>query len=330
MISLPVSAAPGSLPQDGERLTYSSALQDALHSAKAYALADKADATRAAYRSDFLDFTQWCQTVERPALPADPSTVAAYLAHLAERRLRPSTIGRRLAAIRHAHKLSGHESPTTAQAVQSVHQGIRRRHGTRPKQKAPATAKTVASMIRKTPADTLAGKRDRALLLLGFSGALRRSELVALDVEHIEAAADGIILTIVRSKTDQDGRGQTVAIPNGKRLKPAAALQEWLSAASLTSGPIFRQIGKGGCLVGGRLSGQAVAVIVKKYALAAGLNPDLFSGHSLRAGLVTEALAQGADVLAVADQGRWRKLETVREYDRRGKSFQNHVGRKFL
>jgi integrase len=153
---------------------------------------------------------------------------------------------------------------------------------------------------------------------------------VALDVEDIEMAAEGVIITLRRSKTDQEARGATVSVLNGKHLKPVGALGDYLSAANITTGPVFRQIGKGGARLGGRLTGQAVALIVKKYAAAAGLDPDLFSGHSLRAGLVTTALASGADVLAVADHGRWAKLETVRIYDRRAKSFQNHVGRKFL
>jgi site-specific recombinase XerD len=329
MSSLPVPRAGADL-QDNERLTARNALTDALNSARDYALADKADATRHAYRADFADFAAWCETVERSPLPAEASTVAGYLATLAERRLKSSTIRRRLAAIRHAHKLKGHEAPTAHASVQAVHQGIRRRLGARVTQKAPATAKAIAAMIRKAPVDTLAGKRDRALLLIGFSGALRRSELVALNVEDIETAAAGILLHIRRSKTDQDGRGETVAIPRGRRLMPVDALTEWLAAANLSSGPLFIRVGKGDRLTGERLTPQSVALIVKKYAKAARLDASEFSGHSLRAGLVTEALSHGADVFAVADQGRWRKLETVREYDRRAKAFSSNVGRAFL
>jgi site-specific recombinase XerD len=329
MTLLPVPRAGADL-QDNERLTARNALHDALSSARDYALADKADATRAAYFSDFSDFSRWCETVERSPLPAEAPTVAAYLATLAERRLKPSTIRRRLAAIRHAHKLKGFDAPTAHASVQAVHQGIRRRLGARVTQKAPATAKAIASMIRKAPVDTLAGKRDRALLLLGFSAALRRSELVALNVEDIETAAAGILLHIRRSKTDQDGRGETVAIPRGKRLMPVDALTEWLAAANLSSGPLFVRIGKGDRITGERLTAQSVALIVKKYAKLAKLDAAEFSGHSLRAGLVTEALSHGADVFAVADQGRWRKLETVREYDRRAKAFSSNVGKRFL
>lgn len=326
---LPATIEAGGL-QDSERLTQANALHDALNSARAFALDEKAGSTRAAYRSDFACFASWCEAVGQGSLPASPASVAGYLAALAERRLKPSTIGRRLAAIKYAHSISGHPDPTSDRNVRAVHRGVRRRLGTRPDQKHPATAKAIAAMIRKIPSDTLAGRRDRALLLLGFAGALRRSELVALNVEDIETAAGGILLHIKRSKTDQEARGETVPVLTGKRLMPVDALNAWLSAANLSTGALFQRIGKGGKLTGERLTGQSVALIVKKYARAAKLDAAQFSGHSLRAGLVTEALAHGADVFAVADQGRWRKLETVREYDRRAKAFQNNVGRGFL
>lgn len=329
MTLLPVPVAPAEL-QDSDRLTAANALHDAIDAARGYALADKADATQAAYRADFADFSSWCASVDRAALPADPATVAAYLAVLAERKLRPSTIGRRLAALKYAHTLSGHPDPTSHKNVRAVHRGIRRRLGTRANQKAPATASAIAKMLKRVPADTFAGKRDRALILLGFGAALRRSELVALNVEDIETAAEGVIVTIRKSKVDQEGRGATVAVPNGRKLMPVAALRDYVSAANLSAGPLFVRIGKGDRVTGERLTPQSVALIVKKYARAAKLDADSFSGHSLRAGLVTEALASGADVFAVADQGRWRKLETVREYDRRAKAFTNNVGRAFL
>jgi site-specific recombinase XerD len=329
MASLPVPRAGAGL-QDGERLTAANALHDALASARDYALADKADATRHAYRSDYQDFASWAASVDRCPCPAEASTVAGYLAVLAERRLKASTIRRRLAAIRHAHRLKGVEPPTSHPSVQAVHQGIRRRLGARVNQKSPATAKAIAAMVRRAPVDTLAGLRDRALLLVGFSAALRRSELVALDVEDIETAAEGVIVTIKRSKVDQEGRGTTVAVPNGRKLMPVAALRDYVSAANLSSGPLFRRIGRGDRVTGDRLTPQSVALIVKKYAKLARLDPDSMSGHSLRSGLVTEALSHGADVFAVADQGRWRKLETVREYDRRARAFKDNVGRSFL
>lgn len=324
-----VPAAPAEV-QDNGRITAGRALHDALAAAYDYALAEKSDATRTAYAGDFADFSTWCGTVEQSPLPADPATVAGYLAELARRGLKASTIRRRLAAIRYAHRLKGLVLPTSDPRVQAVHQGIRRRHGTRSNQKAPATAKVIAAMLKRTPADTLAGRRDRALLLLGFAGAFRRSELVGLDVADLTYLPEGLMVRIGKSKTDQEGRGHDVPIPHGSKLRPVEALDAWRRAAGIEDGPLFRRIGKGDRLSAERLTPQSVALIVKRWAEAAKLDPDQFAGHSLRAGFVTSALESGADVFAAADQGRWRKLETVREYDRRAKAFKNHAGRGFL
>ncbi|WP_298967726.1 site-specific integrase [uncultured Methylobacterium sp.] len=327
--TLPVPVAPAEI-QDNDRVTAGRALDDALAAARAFALAEKADATRLAYRRDFDHFAGWCRTVDRAPLPAEPATVAAYLADLARTGLKASTIRRRLAAIRHAHKLSGLEPPTGAEPVRAVHRGIRRQLGTRVEQKAPATAAAIAAMLKRIDATTLTGKRDRALILLGFAGALRRSELVGLDVEDLTPAREGLLVQIRRSKTDQEGAGHEVPVPHGTKLKPVEAVRLWLAAAEITAGPVFVRIRRGGHATVDRLTPQSVALIVKARAKAARLDPDLFAGHSLRAGFVTSALESGADVFAAADQGRWRKLETVREYDRRAKAFKNHAGKGFL
>jgi site-specific recombinase XerD len=175
-----------------------------------------------------------------------------------------------------------------------------------------------------------AGQRDRALILLGFAAALRRSELVALDVADLERAPDGIVLHIRRSKTDQDGAGQEIAVPRGSKLKPCEALDAWLAAARITSGPVFRPVNKGGAVSAERLTDRSVAEIVKRYAEAAGLDATLFSGHSLRAGFVTSALAAGADVLKVMHVTRHTQVTTLQKYDRRARAFDDHAGRKFL
>jgi integrase len=184
-------------------------------------------------------------------------------------------------------------------------------------------------MLKRLP-DSLTGRRDRALLLIGFAGAFRRSELVGLTVEDVDRRPEGLMIRLGATKTDQEGRGAHVPIPNGSRLRPVEALDAWLEAAGIATGPLFRAIGKGGRLSVQPLTPQSVALIVKRAAKAAKLDPKIFAGHSLRAGFVTSALETGADVLAAADQGRWRKLETVREYDRRAKAFKNHAGKGFL
>lgn len=328
METLPVPVAPAEL-QDNDRLTAARALGDALDAARDFALASKSDATRRAYAADWRDFSGWCVDMCQQSLPAQPAILAAYLAHLAERKLAASTIRRRLAAIQYAHKAKGLTPPTADVNVQAVHAGIRRRLGTSQTQKAPATAKAIAAMLKRIP-DTLTGKRDRALILIGFAGAFRRSELVGITVEDIARQPEGILVRLGKTKTDQEGRGAVVPVPQGTRLRPVESLDGWLAASGITSGPIFRQVRKGGSVSLEPLTPQSVALIVKKLARVAKLDPALFAGHSLRAGFVTSALETGADVFAAADQGRWRKLETVREYDRRAKAFKNHAGKGFL
>lgn len=305
-------------------------LRAAFAAAHDFALAEKSEGTRRAYLSDLAGFARWCEGVGLRPLPAEAATIAGYLAHLATQGLKASTIKRKIAAIRYGHRLRGLDCQAGAELVRSVHKGIRNRIGTRPDQKAPATAETVAKMVRRIPASTLAGKRDRALILLGFGAALRRSELVGLDVEDLAQQREGVLVTVRRSKTDQEGRGHEVAVPRGSRLRVPVALEDWTASAGLTAGPLFRRIRKGDRLTDERLTGHAVAEIVKRWALAAKLDPADFAGHSLRAGFVTSALEAGADVFAAADQGRWRKLETVREYDRRAKAFRNNAGKGFL
>ena len=178
-----------------------------LEEAAGYARAEKAAATRRAYRSDFALFRSWCETKRVPALPAAPETVAAFLAAEANRGTKASTIGRRLAAIRYAHKLAGHEPPTNSEAVKATLRGIRRTAGSAPARKAPATADKILAMVEKAGTD-LKGLRDRALLLLGFAGAFRRSELVALDVADLQFCDGGLRVIIRKSKTDQEGLGR--------------------------------------------------------------------------------------------------------------------------
>lgn len=304
-------------------------LAEAVFSADAYARAGKSDATRRAYESDLRHFSAWCAKVGSGFVPSTAETVAAYLAALADDGKAVSTIMRRLAAIAFAHRRLRHPDPTQVERVRQVLAGIRRTLGTAPKQKAPATSKFVKAMLKGTP-DTMIGKRDRALLLIGFAGALRRSELVALDLADIERQPEGILVHIRRSKTDQEGAGQTVAIPRGSKLKPVEALDEWLEAAAITTGPIFRPVNRGGRALPDRLTDQSVALVIKARAEAAKLDPKIFSGHSLRAGFVTSAFEAGADTLRVMSQTRHQSVETLKKYDRRAKAFVDHAGKGFL
>ena len=294
-----------------------------------FAAAEKAPATRRAYRSDFAGFVAWCSVQGAAPLPADPATVARFLAAAAIAGSKPATLTRRMAAIRYAHRLAGHPTPTDAEPVRAVMRGIRREKGTAPDQKAAATADRLRDMLATIP-DTLTGRRDRALLALGMAGAFRRSELVALEVRDLIRMPEGLQVTIRQSKTDQEGRGHVIAILRGSRLRPVRAVQDWLDAAGITEGPVFRSVDRHGRVSAAALSPQSVALVVKRCAEAAGLDPDEFAGHSLRRGFLTSAAEAGADVLRMMEVSRHRRVETVREYVRRANLFRGHAGADFL
>jgi site-specific recombinase XerC len=299
-----------------------------IEKAAALARQEKAKATQRAYGSDFEIFRAWCAGRGVSALPASGASVAAFLACEVERGIRPSTVGRRVAAIRYAHKLAGHTVPTDDERVKATVRGIRRTLGTAKAKKAPATAERIISMALGT-GDGLKGLRDRALLLLGFAGAFRRSELVALDGEDIEQCETGIKIAIRHSKTDQEGQGATIGIVRGSIACPVAALQAWRDAAGITTGPLFRSIQKGG-KVGARLTDQSVANIVKTHAERVGLDPVLFAGHSLLAGFLTSAAKSGASIFKMMDVSRHRSVDTLRGYVRDAEIFKDHAGTGLL
>lgn len=300
-----------------------------LAAAVAYAQADKAEATRRAYAGDYAAFGVWCSDRGVAALPATAETVAAFLASEAGRGVKTSTIGRRVAAILYAHKLAGHESPTNSEAVKATMRGIRRSIGTAPTRKAPATADKVRAMVANMPSG-LIGMRDRALLLLGFAGAFRRSELVALNIADIQECEAGLRVFIGKSKTDQESRGVTIAIVPGAVACPVKAMKAWIEAAAITDGPVFRSIAKGERISTARLSGKSVADIVKRHASRLGLDPAAFGGHSLRAGFLTSAAAKGASVFKMMDISRHKSVDTLRGYVRDAELFHDHAGTGLL
>jgi site-specific recombinase XerD len=293
------------------------------------AKAEKAPSTRKAYGTDFRLFKAWCEAKGVSALPASPETVAAFLASETGNAAKPSTLGRRVAAIRHAHKLAHVDTPTDSEAVKATLRGIRRTVGAAKVRKAPAVAVKVRAMVTLAP-EGLAGLRDRALLLLGFAGAFRRSELVALDVADIAETETGLLVAILRSKTDQEGEGVTIAIARGDIACPAKALREWLDAAGIETGPIFRPINKAGTVAAERLTDRSVANIVKAYAGRAGFDASLFSGHSLRSGFLTSAAAKGASIFKMMDVSRHKSVDTLRGYVRDAELFKDHAGAGLL
>nr|WP_253374294.1 MULTISPECIES: site-specific integrase [Methylorubrum] len=323
--------APEVFPRSGENLP-----AEAAAIVRAYQRASKADATVKAYKSDAAVFQAWCARYGFRSLPASAEAVAAFLVAEAEAGRSAATIGRRRAAIRYAHKLAGLPDPTDDEGVRTAAQGIRRRVGVAPKRKAAATAEIVAAMLMRIP-DTLTGKRDRALLALGFAGAFRRSELVALDVADLTEHADGLRVRVRRSKTDQEGQGVEKAIPHGRFIRPVALVREWLDAAGISEGPVFRPVSRSGRVravanlaTPPRLTTQAVADVIKRHLEAAGLDPTLFGAHSLRAGFITTAAERGADLARIMDVSGHRDPRTVVGYIRRANAFKDHAGGGFL
>lgn len=304
-------------------------LVDPMGSVRAYIAAEKSDNTRRAYAADWADFSAWCGKVGEDPLPAQPATVARYIAQLADGGRKTATIQRRLASIRAVHKAAGHEPPTNAEGVKATMRGIRRQLRSRPARKAPTTAEVLHTLLNFLP-ETLPGLRDRAILLIGFAAALRRSEISALHVHHIERRSRGIVLHIEASKTDQEGKGEQIPVPNGRELKPVAALDAWCEAAGIKSGPVFREVDRHGKVGLTPLSDRSIARIVQRAAAAAGLDPKIFGGHSMRAGFITSALDRGEDLFKIMGISRHVKVDTVKVYDRRESGFDDHAGGEFL
>jgi site-specific recombinase XerD len=296
--------------------------------AREYLHQAKAANTRRAYRSDWADFVAWCAKYRRQPLPAHPDTVAYYLADRSER-LKVSTLQRRLATIAEAHRAAGHESPNRHARVRLVWQGIRREKGIAQDHKKPALTKHIRMMVAHLP-DTLLGARDRALLLLGFAGAMRRSELVGLDISDIAQADEGLVVTIRKSKTDQVRQGRKVGIPFGSSPEtcPVRAIHAWLEASRIEDGSLFRPVNRHGQVRNARLSDWAVAEVVKRSLKAAGKSARGYSGHSLRAGLVTQAAMGGASERSIQDQSGHRSLIVMRRYIRDGSLFRENAAAK--
>lgn len=290
-----------------------------------YVAAAKADATLAAYRSDFADFSGWCSEHDLAAMPADARTVALYLASLADV-AKVSTITRRLAAIAYAHRSNGAASPTEHPAVMATMAGIRRRHGAPARQAAPISVAMLARMVEALP-PTVAGRRDAALLLLGFAAALRRSDLVSLDYGDLAWGHDGLTVTLRRSKTDQTGEGRQIGVPYGSRPStcPVRTTEAWCQAGRISEGPLFRSVDRHGRVGTARLTPRAVNGIVAKAVASIGVDPSGYSAHSLRAGLATEAARAGVSERSIMAQTGHRSLAVARGYIRDGELFRDNA-----
>ncbi|MEU1981362.1 site-specific integrase [Nocardia sp. NPDC019395] len=336
-----------------------------------YLTASQSPNTLRAYRTDWIAWAAWCAGEHRQALPADPLDVAVYLAAAADARTAdgrhaysPATLERKSAAIAAVHAANGLPAPTRSDVVRLTLRGIRRTRRTRPERKRPILLHTLGELLTGLPAPGWPGeparRRDTLLLLLGFAGALRRSELAGLRITDIQFGTDHstgeplLLVQLPTTKTDPTGiTEQHVALPRGKQAHtcPVCACAEWLRLlAAHTENPrnirawideiprgdthihrchgylpdprldpdqpLFPAINRHGGLGDTALSGRAVAEIVKRYAARAGLDPALFSGHSLRAGFATQAALGGAADREIMRQGRWSNPRTVHRYIR--------------
>jgi site-specific recombinase XerD len=293
-----------------------------------YIRASKAESTVRGYHADWKHFCAWCEASKVCPLPATPEAVASYIADCAAR-LKVGTIQRKLNAIAEAHKTIGIESPTHSGMARNTMKGVRRTVGVAPVQKSAALTDDVRAMLDATDAGMI-GIRDRAIILLGFAGAFRRSELVGLNAEDCTFSKDGLTITLRRSKTDQEGTGRKIGIPYGSNPEtcPVRVLQAWTEQASITSGPLFRSVSRHGQVQPGRLSGVDVARIVKKLAERAGLDATKYAGHSLRAGHATSAAIAGASERSIMNQTGHRSVQMVRRYIRDGSLFRENSAGK--
>ena len=301
----------------------------AVEAAAGYARDAISPATQAAYRRDWIAFATWCEEreVDPGMLPVDPVVVAAYLASLAKTH-GGSALRGRVAAIGYHHRRRGFAFLTSHPVIRETLSGIGRAHG-KPVRPAAALTSVEVKRLIATCAEDLRGSRDRALLLVGFAGAFRRSELVGIDVLDLRFDTNGAVIHLPRSKGDQEGKGVDVTLPRMRNATtgaasdtcPVRALESWLRKAKIRRGPVFRAITAHGHLEAG-LTARGVHVILRHRATLAKLTvheSERLSPHGLRAGLITEAYLAGAPDEQVAAHTRHGDLGTMRGYRRRAR-----------
>lgn len=289
--------------------------------AREYANAARSAATRRGYDSDWKSFTTYCARHGLAPLPATPQTVVLYVTDLAER-AKLATVKRHVVTIAQTHKERGFENPVTHEIVRRVVLGISRTLGGAQRKKSAVTLDDLRAMLLEIRGDGLKAKRDRALLLLGFGAALRRSELAALDVDDLTFCTEGLRLRIRRSKTDQGGHGAEIAVPfvANSSLCAVGALREWLDASAISAGPIFRSFSLQRELTNRAIDGRAVAELVQMLARRARLEGD-FGAHSLRAGFATSAARAKVSLDSIARTTRHKSIATLMGYIRPAQAF---------
>ena len=290
----------------------------------------KANNTVRAYKSDFKDFGIFCAKNGFKSLPSEPKIVSLYLTHLSTKDAKISTLKRRLVSIGVIHKLKGHYLDTKHPAIIENIMGIKRRKGNNQKGKKPILIndlKKIINVIDQQSKEEIKKLRDRSIILIGFSGGFRRSELVNIDYDDIEFVSEGVKIFIKRSKTDQFGEGSVKALPyfDNSQYCPVASLQKLINISKINSGPLFRRFLKGLKLSEKRLTDQTVALLIKEYLELAGIDSKNYSGHSLRSGFATSAAESGAEERSIMAMTGHKTTQMVRRYIHEANLFKNNA-----
>ena len=290
----------------------------------------KAANTVRAYKSDFEDFGLFCVKNGFQNLPSEPNVVSLYLTHLSTKDAKISTIKRRLVSIGVIHKMKGHYLDTKHPVIVENLMGIKRRKGTIQKGKKPLLIndlKQIINVINKEKEPDLKKLRNKAILLIGFSGGFRRNEIVSLDLEDIEFVFEGVKIRVKKSKTDQFGQGMIKGIPHFENsiYCPVTTLRRWLNTSKIKDGPIFVKFSKGSKITKRRLTDQSIALIIKDYLIKAGIDSRNYSGHSLRSGFATSAAESGAEERSIMAMTGHKTTQMVRRYIQEANLFKNNA-----
>jgi site-specific recombinase XerD len=290
----------------------------------------KALNTVRAYKSDFKDFGLFCIKNGLKNLPTDPKIVSLYLTFLSSKNVKVSTIKRRLVSIGVIHKMKGYYLDTKHPAIIENLMGIKRRKGVKQRAKKPLLIndlKHVIDVINKQKDSDVKKLRNKALLLIGFSGGFRRNELVSIDLEDVEFVFEGLKITLKKSKTDQFSEGFTKGIPHFENSLycPVNNLKRWLNISKIKKGPIFTKFSKGSKITNIRLSDQSVALIIKEYLIKSGIDSENYSGHSLRSGFATSAAEAGAEERSIMSMTGHKSTDMVRRYIKEANLFKNNA-----
>ena len=289
----------------------------------------KANNTLRAYKSDFKDFGAFCAKHGFNSMPTQPKIVSLYLTHLSGS-YKISTIRRRLVSIGVVHKIKGHYLDTKHPVIIENLMGIKRKKGSIQIGKKPILInhlKQIIDVIDEQKVEKIKKLRNKTIILLGFGGGFRRTELVSIDYEDVEFVQEGIKIAVRRSKTDQFGEGMMKALPyfSNEKYCPVTNLKNWLTLSKIKTGPIFRRFAKGSVLTSYRLTDQSVVLIIKDCLKLAGIENQNFSGHSLRSGFATVAADSGADERSIMAMTGHKTTQMVRRYIKEANLFKNNA-----